>query len=907
MKRLNLLLSLVLIFVVVPTVLAQVPTVQDCLGAIPVCQDIYYEENTYTGTGNYPNEIYEPPGQCSNYCPNSCLDGEQNSVWYVFTVQQGGYLRLTIDPEVDSDDYDWVLYDLSLLRCGDIYGHPLEMQVSCNAAGGSGYQGNTGINSSNGGSGDCNNCGTTNKWNADLWVDAGKTYVLSMNNWAGAGAQGGYTLDFSASSAIIYDDIRPELEDVLEEEVHCGVDYIVCEFSENVECSSVNPGDFNLDGPGGPYDIIDVHGEACDLGGDMEKRYTLYLDKPIDKDGDYSLTLSSSCFVYDACGNFAIGNTIVFAVELGAPVVSSSSLNITPATCGLANGSITGLLVTGTPPLQYTWINMNGDTVGNEVDLVNVPGDEYTLYVTDENTCMTISGPHFVDETGGPELDASAMVITSATFNANNGSITGLQTNGTEPMDYEWTDENSQVVGSDLELHNAYTGNYHLRVIDDYGCDTVGGPYFIPETGGPLVVNVMANPQRICVGSSTQLQAQPSGGSGDYTYSWSSQPGSFTSTIPSPVVEPTVTTTYTVSISDGFNITEGQVTVTVDELPVADAGADQTIPHGTSTLLLGNGSVGSGDYDWHWEPSDKLINPNVQNPATKNLYESSLFTLVITDNETGCVSEASNVTVSLDGGPLSVTAQALDPQICAGQQTTLVALPGGGNFPHYTYSWSSNQGGGYPSDSMITVSPATTTTYYVLLDDGYNTIQGEVTVTVLAGPDFQINNGSDQILACPYDTVILSTGNTQPGWSYLWSDGSTTPSVSVGTTGIGFDIKEFEVRVTTGEGCESVRNVTVIFDFASCLGIGENDPYTPVTIYPNPTNGEFTMEIEDVKGYKYFSISDSQGREIYKVNFEQGQKGEYSQIIDLSSFPSGIYMMRLVNESFIQFGKILKE
>jgi hypothetical protein len=36
---------------------SQIPTDQDCLGAIAVCQATYYTEISYSGTGNYLNEI----------------------------------------------------------------------------------------------------------------------------------------------------------------------------------------------------------------------------------------------------------------------------------------------------------------------------------------------------------------------------------------------------------------------------------------------------------------------------------------------------------------------------------------------------------------------------------------------------------------------------------------------------------------------------------------------------------------------------------------------------------------------------------------------------------------------------------------------------------------------------------
>ena len=46
----------------------------------------------------------------------------------------------------------------------------------------------------------CNNCGPTKIWNKDLTVLEGRTYVLIIENWSGTTQ--GYTLDFSASTAV---------------------------------------------------------------------------------------------------------------------------------------------------------------------------------------------------------------------------------------------------------------------------------------------------------------------------------------------------------------------------------------------------------------------------------------------------------------------------------------------------------------------------------------------------------------------------------------------------------------------------------------------------------------------------------------------------------------------------------
>ena len=92
----------------------------------------------------------------------------------------------------------------------------------------------------------------------------------------------------------------------------------------------------------------------------------------------------------------------------------------------------------------------------------------------------------------------------------------------------------------------------------------------------PLSVTATATPSSICSGNSTQLNASVSGGSGSYTFSWTSIPVGFTSTLQNPVAQPNDTTVYIVQVSDGTNTVTDSTTVTVTPIPTASAGTDTT-------------------------------------------------------------------------------------------------------------------------------------------------------------------------------------------------------------------------------------------------------------------------------------------------------------------------------------------
>lgn len=152
-------------------------------------------------------------------------------------------------------------------------------------------------------------------------------------------------------------------------------------------------------------------------------------------------------------------------------------------------------------------------------------------------------------------------------------------------------------------------------------------------------------------GGTVGLTGSASGGSGQYTYSWSPTTGLDNPTSAMPNASPTSTTAYTLTVTDvidGANVDTDSVTVTVVAPLVVDAGADQSISAGGSVVLQGAVSGGSGQYTYEWVPEDFLDDANVLQP-TASPTQTLIYTLAVTDtglNKT--VSDA--VTVTVGGG-----------------------------------------------------------------------------------------------------------------------------------------------------------------------------------------------------------------------------------------------------------------
>jgi len=156
------------------------------------------------------------------------------------------------------------------------------------------------------------------------------------------------------------------------------------------------------------------------------------------------------------------------------------------------------------------------------------------------------------------------------------GAVSGTCTPATSSL------QNKTVV---YNLVGIYT--VKLTATNIYGSDIEEKiAYITVNPAATLTATSSANPTSICAGVQSQLNAVPDGGSGSYSYEWSSNPAGFNSIVQNPTVYPTVTTTYSVVVTSGSQTATSSVVVDVNPLP-ANAG---TIS-GVTTVCQGQNSV----------------------------------------------------------------------------------------------------------------------------------------------------------------------------------------------------------------------------------------------------------------------------------------------------------------------------
>jgi hypothetical protein len=437
-------------------------------------------------------------------------------------------------------------------------------------------------------------------------------------------------------------------------------------------------------------------------------------------------------------------------------------------------------------------------------------------------------------------------------------------------------------------------------------------------TGGALQVTASANPMVICQDDVVNLQALPSGGSGNNQFTWSSNPPGFTASSAEVSDYPMQTTTYTVSVFDGQNIVQASITVTVKPKPVANAGNDTTITIGTFTTISGSSaSAGSGVYSYFWSPANMLMDPTVLHPQTVILDNSQEYVLSVHDAN-GCISNPDNMVVFASGDQLSITptSSVIDNTICQGDGLKLFAnaMGGGGD---YTYIWT-NTTGFHSTELSPTVSPMETTTYSIEVTDTYKIITGHITILVNHTPVVDLTPvnatiyGSDTIQVCLHDSAVMDANTdplNPPVMDYLWSNNTNHGTFTASTNGSWIDFQTHSVKTTNPvTGCYGTDTIVLFFDFRECnIGIEENGVLeNHVTISPNPTSGVVELIFTDVSGELNINLTDLNGKVLMSQKACPEKSDAHNVKLNMEKYPAGMYLISIIHKNGYYHASVIK-
>jgi hypothetical protein len=178
--------------------------------------------------------------------------------------------------------------------------------------------------------------------------------------------------------------------------------------------------------------------------------------------------------------------------------------------------------------------------------------------------------------------------------------------------------------------------------------------------------------------------------------------------------------------------------------------------------------------------------------------------------------------------PLSTTVTQSATIQCFGQSTgALTANPTGGTSP-YTYSWAPSGG------NAATATGLAAGTYTVTVTDGASAITTQT--FTLTQPTAVVASASSTNVLCNAGnsgTATATVSGGTPGYTYLWSNGGTTATITNLTAGV------YTYTVTDTEGCSAIQTTTVTEPSAlaattmqtnvSCYGGGNGDAMVMAT------------------------------------------------------------------------------
>jgi len=608
----------------------------------------------------------------------------------------------------------------------------------------------------------------------------------------------------------------------------------------------------------------------------------------------------------------SVGTYIVQAIGLSATVYDTIVIDMFPiitfnslaSTC--PNSS--SFALSGASPTNGTY---SGVAVNNgmfDPTIAGVGSHIITYTYTDVNGC-TNSAQQIQVVNELPSISTTA-TTNPVPYNTST-TVTATVSNATGGLSYLWTP--SSIINGDSTLQTITTTNiltvstYVVNVYDSVTTCSNNDTIDLIYSGGPVSVNPIVTSTSICNGDTVQLNAQAVGGNGTVSFSWISNPSGFTSSNENAQVIPSVDTWFIITATDGATTAKDSVFVTVSPNPTALFAISATeICSGESNNSIVN-FTGTAPFNYTYNGINVSGISNPTDTILLNPANTTTYIITTVSDANGCIVTGNIDSTIITVNDLPTVVISNDAAICQGD-STLITLNFTGASPwNFDINNGSTTNPGTSNNATFSIydDPTSTVTYSltsVTDGNGCNAVGNLGSMTITVNPIPVIDLGVDYNI-CINNTTTLDAG---AGFaSYLWSTGATTQTITLDSNDFDIGNNDYSVEVTNSNNCNNSDIITLIVD--PCTGI-----FTPVIsgaemkIFPNPNNGQFQIDISGLKNQTYdIEIYNSIGSKVYTEEFKYTGKSTQSFKLDFSTYPKGIYFIKLQSEGRIKVNRVI--
>jgi hypothetical protein len=308
---------------------------------------------------------------------------------------------------------------------------------------------------------------------------------------------------------------------------------------------------------------------------------------------------------------------------------------------------------------------------------------------------------------------------------------------------------------------------------------------------------------------------------------WTVNPGSITGTGTSTVIGALAAGTYSYTVTNANGcISSNTADVVIDDQPITpERPTTPTAPGGTTVCLPGSVdlcSSGSGIIDWQMDGISQSVSSSCFAASQVGTHS---YTTTLTDN--GCTSDPSlGISVTIFAENITSITPNGSTTFCEGGNITLIASAG------VSYSWS-------PSGVTTSYLNSDTSGTYTLTTVDGNGCEGTATEIVTVYP----NPAPPTIL---WSEPNLTSSPTASGYQwYLDGEelaGETLQTITPSIQG------EYSVVITDVNGCISSQSEPYLI---TLVGLTYNQ-IIDFSIYPNPSNGLFQINIDKAFEYRVY-------------------------------------------------------